>query len=108
MKIEIPTGGVTAKFLCEHLSDQKEDVVLQTVAAMIQDGRAHLKGDLIMPGKRQIGRPTEKNPRVPITVRLPSDMVDWLRERGKYTKIIEDLLRVEIAKQRRFDFKDDL
>lgn len=100
MEINVPEIGATPAELCQAMPGEDENDVLEAIAALVRAGQAHMRGDTVFPGKRRPGRPTADNPRVPITIRLPPDMVGWLRSKKRYTKLIEELLRVEMARDR--------
>jgi uncharacterized protein (DUF4415 family) len=77
----------------------KESDVLQTVLEMIQRKAAHLHGNVVLPGSRRPGRPRAAILRVPITVRLPEDMVSKIRASGNATRYIEDAVKMKMSKE---------
>jgi hypothetical protein len=100
MKIKIPKEGLTTSEIVKAYGKEKESDVLQTVLGMIQRKEAHLHGSVVLPGPRKPGRPRAAIPRVPITVRLPEDMVSKIRASGNTTKYIEDAVKIKMAQEK--------
>jgi uncharacterized protein (DUF4415 family) len=99
MKIKLPKEGLTTSEIVQAYGQEKESDVLQTVLEMIQRKEAHLHGSVVLPGSRRPGRPRAATLRVPITVRLPEDMVSKIRASGNATRYIEDAVKMKMSKE---------
>ena len=100
MKIKLPEEGLTTSEIVQAYGREKESDVLQTVLEMIQRKEAHLHGSVVLPGTRKPGRPKATIPRVPITVRLPEDMVAKIRASGNMTRYIEDAVKIKMDREK--------
>ena len=98
--MDLPKNGLTIQELVKRSPGLSEEAVLKKVADAVAAGQAHMHGDLIFPGRAKPGRPALSygDRRKTITIRLPAELADWLRQRKNYTRFIENFVRVERQK----------
>lgn len=102
MKIEIseiPPEGIAIGRLSAKYPHLKEEILLAQLVELCKEKKAHLRGSRLFPGQaRRRGRPVVDKKRVQITLRLPAELVTWLRSKSNYTQLIENLIEPEYKK----------
>lgn len=100
--------GISVEDLRAHFFTTDEQAFLKRVAELVRSGEVYELRGRLFSEKPKPGRPYAENPRESVTVRLPADMVTWLRSKNNYTAVIEEALRPVFEAEKRSEADQSL